>query len=91
MLIYASKFQVMEYSCLYPMQNKSICSFNLPVHLRMCYCRWLMVDTKIRTISYKFCSSKLSYVIYQNSPGYAEPIYDPLQELDRCFLFDTCH
>jgi hypothetical protein len=50
-----------------------------------------MVDTKICVASYKFCSFELSSVICQNPSGYAEPLYDALQELDRCFLRDICH
>jgi hypothetical protein len=38
MLISTSCFEVMEHSCFHPLQNKSVCSFDLPVSLRMC-CR----------------------------------------------------
>jgi hypothetical protein len=50
-----------------------------------------MVDTKISSASYKFCSFKLSPVICQNPPGHAEPIYDALRELDpaSCVMFTT--
>jgi hypothetical protein len=47
-----------------------------------------MVDTKVCATSYNFCSFKLSPVICADPSGYAEPVYDTLQELDRCFLHD---
>jgi hypothetical protein len=45
-----------------------------------------MVDIKIRTVSYKLHSFKLGYIIYQDSSGHVESVYDVLQELDSCFL-----
>jgi hypothetical protein len=45
-----------------------------------------MVDTNIRAVSYKLRSFKLGSIIYHNSLGHAESVYDALQELDRCFL-----
>jgi hypothetical protein len=50
-----------------------------------------MVDTKVYATSYKFCSFELSPIIYKDSSRYAEPVYDTLQELDRCFLHDFYH
>jgi hypothetical protein len=50
-----------------------------------------MVDTKIHAASYKFRSFELSFVICQKPPGYVEPIYDALQELDRYFLYNIHH
>jgi hypothetical protein len=48
-----------------------------------------MVDTKVYIASYKFCSFKLSPIIREDPSGYAEPIYDALQELDTFFLCDV--
>jgi hypothetical protein len=50
-----------------------------------------MVDTKIRATSYKFRSFELSFVICQKPPGYVEPVYDALHELDRYFLYNIHH
>jgi hypothetical protein len=50
-----------------------------------------MVDIKVYTTSYKFCSFELSLVICKDPPMYTEHVYDILQELDRCFLRDVYH
>jgi hypothetical protein len=50
-----------------------------------------MMDTKVCDASYKFCSFELSPVICEDPSGYAELIYDTLQELDHCFLHDVYH
>jgi hypothetical protein len=44
-----------------------------------------MLDVKIRT-SNKLCSFELRPVIYQDSSGHTESVYDALQELDCCLL-----
>jgi hypothetical protein len=51
----------------------------------------MMVDTKVCATTYKFCSFELSPVIYEDPYGYEKPIYDTLQELDRCFLCNVYH
>jgi hypothetical protein len=50
-----------------------------------------MVDTKVSATSHKLCSFELSLIICQNPSRYAKPVYDSLQELDRCFLHDIHH
>jgi hypothetical protein len=50
-----------------------------------------MVDTKVYVASYKILSFELSPVIYEDPSGYVEPVYDTLQELDRCFLRGVYH
>jgi hypothetical protein len=48
-----------------------------------------MVDIKICATSYKFCSFELNPIIYEDLSGYVEPVYDTLQEFDRCILCDV--
>jgi hypothetical protein len=50
-----------------------------------------MMDIEVYVASYKFCSFERSPVICEYPSGYAEPVYDTLQELDRCFLHDVYH
>jgi hypothetical protein len=47
-----------------------------------------MMDTKVCTVSYKFCSFELSPIISEDPLGYAEPVYDTLQEFDHYVLGD---
>jgi hypothetical protein len=47
------------------------------------------VDTKVLTTSYEFCSFELSPIICEDPLGYAEHVYDTLQELNRCVLHDV--
>jgi hypothetical protein len=50
-----------------------------------------MVNTKVYVVSYKFYSFELSSIICEDPYGYAEPVYDTLQELDHCFFSDIYH
>jgi hypothetical protein len=45
-----------------------------------------MLNAKIYTTSGKLCSFELCFVIYQNSFGHTESVYDALQELDYYLL-----
>jgi hypothetical protein len=50
-----------------------------------------MVNTKINATSYKLHSFELNSVVYQDSLGHTESVYDALQELDYCFLCYVHH
>jgi hypothetical protein len=45
-----------------------------------------MLDAKIRATSNELCPFELCTIVYQNSSGHAESVYDALQELDCCLL-----
>jgi hypothetical protein len=45
-----------------------------------------MLNAKLHATSSKLCPFELFSIIYQNSSGHAESVYDALQELDCCIL-----
>jgi hypothetical protein len=45
-----------------------------------------MLNAKLHTTSSKLCPFELCSIIYQNSSGHAESVYDALQKLDCCIL-----
>jgi hypothetical protein len=53
----------------------------------------MMVDGGYQSLRniLQFFSFKLSPIICEDPPGYAEPVYDTLHELDCCFLCDVYH
>jgi hypothetical protein len=52
-----------------------------------------MLDAKIHATFEELCSFELCTIIYQNSYGYAESVYNALQEPDHCILgyIYCCH
>jgi hypothetical protein len=44
------------------------------------------MDAEVHTTSDELCSFKLCTIVYQNSSGHVEYVYDALQELDRYLL-----
>jgi hypothetical protein len=76
----------MEHSDLYSLQDKSVGSLNLHVHLWVRCGRWLMMDAKICTTPDKLCSFELYSIICQNYYGHTESVYDALHKLDCCIL-----
>jgi hypothetical protein len=45
-----------------------------------------MLNVKIRTTTGKLCSFELCSVIYHNSSGHTESVYDDMHELECCLL-----
>jgi hypothetical protein len=53
----------------------------------------MIVDVKISTSPCNFCLFELRPIIFEDPPGYVEPVYDTLQEFDYYILCDVhyCH
>jgi hypothetical protein len=45
-----------------------------------------MLNDKISATSDELCSFELCTIVWQNTYGHAESVYDALQELDHCLL-----